>query len=136
MVTIYYNLIFFVEHDGSWKMMHYYAAKMYSPYLVSPYINSFKSLVVHAMNDYLEDFGPARIKVNVHLWGYLSPLYTFDTDFDLVKLQFDFSLKRSENEFINSLKTQQWKFSRSQWLVFMKMLDVRVQKARRRTSAF
>jgi hypothetical protein len=82
--------------------MHYYAAKMYSPYLVSPYINSFGSLVVHAMNDYLEDFGAARIKVNVHLWGLLSPLYTFDKDFDLVKLQFDFSLKRSEIKFLST----------------------------------
>jgi hypothetical protein len=67
--------------------MHYFAAKMYSPYLVTGYINSFGSLVVHAMNDYLEDFGPARIKVNVFLWGYLTPVHSFDTDFDLVKLQ-------------------------------------------------
>lgn len=67
--------------------MHYFAAKIYNSYLVSPYITPSKSLSVHAANDYLEDFGPARVKVTVHSWSQLAPLDSFDTDFDLVKIK-------------------------------------------------
>lgn len=65
-------------------MMHYFAAKIYNSYLVSPYITPTNKLSVHVANDDLEDYGAARIKVIVHSWSQLAPLNSFDTDFILV----------------------------------------------------
>lgn len=67
--------------------MHYYAAKIYNSYLVSPFITPSNRLSVHAANDFLEDFGPARVKVIVHSWSQLAPLNSFDTNFNLVQSQ-------------------------------------------------
>ncbi|XP_065350336.1 beta-mannosidase [Cloeon dipterum] len=72
-----------IQHDGTWKMMHYYAAKMYNPFLVSPYVTPDQRLSVHAINDNLEEFGDAVIKVNVFSWSKLDSIYSFTQPFIL-----------------------------------------------------
>ncbi|XP_059478793.1 beta-mannosidase [Neocloeon triangulifer] len=72
-----------IQHDGTWKMMHYYAAKIFSPLHLSAYVTPDRRLSLHAITDLLDNYGDVKSQINVHSWSQLEPLLSLNYDFTL-----------------------------------------------------
>lgn len=66
-----------IEYGGRWKMLHYYAKKMFSPVIiVSAFVEENKEVELYVVNEQFHDIPDATVMVSLHRYDTLGPVKT------------------------------------------------------------
>ncbi|XP_045108284.1 beta-mannosidase-like isoform X2 [Portunus trituberculatus] len=66
-----------IEYGGRWKMLHYYAKKMFSPVIItSSFIEDENLVEMYVVNERFHNMTDAAVVVNLHRYNTLGPVKT------------------------------------------------------------
>lgn len=70
------SIILFLDIDGRWKMLHYYAVEFFAPIIVTYYVTNM-DLSLYIVSDKLHPITNTTLEVNLYTINNMKPIKSY-----------------------------------------------------------
>lgn len=70
------NILFAIDFEGRWKMLHFFAKEFFAPVIVTSRVTQADELLIYVVSDLLDDLKNLTVEVIVYEWKRGTSIYS------------------------------------------------------------